>query len=99
MFSCGLHKCVHLSARGEHGRRLGEDATSRRRGLFRRRLPGGLAGQPNEEEVSGLEEEAAARQTVRNTEEAGLGVNGKVKLVELNWEMSVTEACDPSASL
>lgn len=68
---------MHLSARGEHGRGLGEDAPSRGRGFFRRRLPGGLAGEQNEEEVSGLEEETAARETVGNSEEAGFGLNGK----------------------
>ena len=58
-FSRGSPERVHLSARGEHGRHLGEDAPGRRRGFLRRRLPGGLAGQQNEEEVSGLEEETA----------------------------------------
>lgn len=74
---------MRLPARGEHGRNFGEDPTSGRRGLLRRRLCGGVAGEQNEETVSGLEEEAAASQTVRNSEEAGFGLNGNVKDVLL----------------
>lgn len=67
--------CEHLSGRGEHGRRVGEDAPSRRRGFFRRRFPGGLAGQQNEAKVPGLEEETAAGQTVGDSEENRLGLS------------------------
>lgn len=67
--------CEHLSGRGEHGRHIGEDAPSRRRGFFRRRFPGGLAGQQDEAEVPGLEEETAAGQTVRDSEENRLGLS------------------------
>lgn len=63
-----------LLYRGEHGRRLGEDSPGRRRGVFRCRLPGGLAGEQDEEEVPGLEEETAAGQAVRDPEEAGPGL-------------------------
>lgn len=80
---------MHLSTRGEHGRGLGEDATSRGRGFLRCRLPGGLAGEQNEEEVSGLEEEAAARETDGDSEEAGFELNGNVKCVLLGWIKSV----------
>lgn len=74
-----------LSGKGEHGRRLGEDATSRGRSFFRCRLPGGLAGKQNEEKVSGLEEETTARETVRDSEEAGFGLNGNEKTVLPHW--------------
>lgn len=66
-------------ARGEHGGRLGADGPSRGPAFFRRRLPGGLAGEQNEEEVSGLEEETAAGETDRDPEEAGLGLRGNRK--------------------
>ncbi|GLD59758.1 uncharacterized protein AKAME5_001173500 [Lates japonicus] len=84
-----LKLCYHIDRlkqnRGEHGRRFGEDTTSRRRGFFRRRLLGGLAGQQNEEKVPGLEEETTARQTVRNAEEAGPGLNGLGLSCVLHW--------------
>lgn len=69
------HACLHLSGRGEHGRHLGEDTPSRRRGFFRSRLSGGVAGQQNEKEVSGLEEKTTPRQTIGNTEEDRLVLN------------------------
>lgn len=81
MTFCGSRECVHLSAGGEHGRRFREDTTSRGGGFFRCRFPGGLAGEQNEEEVFGLEEETAAREAVRDPEEAGFGLNGNVKFV------------------
>lgn len=80
-FFCGSPECVHLSARGEHGRRFRKDATSRGGGFFRCRFPGGLAGEQDEEKVSGLEKETAAREAVRDPEEAGFGLNGNVKFV------------------
>lgn len=70
---------MRLSAGGEHGRGLGKDTTSGGGGFFRCRFPGGLAGEQNEEKVSGLEEETAARKAVRDPEEAGFGLNGNVK--------------------
>lgn len=80
-FFCGSRECVLLSAGGEHGRRFREDTTSRGGGFFRCRLPGGLAGEQNEEKVSGLEEETAAREAVSDPEEAGFGLNGNVRFV------------------
>lgn len=65
--ACGALKSA--SVRGEHGRSLREDAAGRGGALLRCRVCCGLAGQQDEEEVSGLEEEAATRQTVRDTEE------------------------------
>lgn len=67
---------MHLSDKGEHGRRLGEDTTGRRCGFFRCRLLGGVAGEQNEEKVSGLEEKTTPGKAIRNTEETGFGLNG-----------------------
>ncbi|CAB1450177.1 unnamed protein product [Pleuronectes platessa] len=71
--------CYHIdrlkqNRLGEYGSRLGQVAASGRGGVVRRRLRGGLAGQQDEEEVPGLEEEAAARPTVSDSEEAGSGL-------------------------
>lgn len=72
-------ECRLLLAVSEHGRRLRKDPSSRRGSFIRRRLPGGLAGEQNEEKVPGLEEKAAAGETIRDSEEAGSGLMGKVK--------------------
>lgn len=53
-----------LLAVGEHGRRIRKDPSSRGGGFFRRRLPGRLAGEQNEEKVPRLEEKAAAGKTI-----------------------------------
>lgn len=68
--------CRRPSAGGEHGRRLGKDPSGRGARFFRRRLPGGLAGQQNEEKVPGLEEKTAAGETMGDAEEAGFVLMG-----------------------
>lgn len=70
--ACGCASVI----RGEHGRSLGEDAPGRSRALLRCGVCRGLAGQQDEEEVSGLEEEAATRQTIRDAEENRPGLKG-----------------------
>lgn len=77
--SAELRKCRPLLAVGEHGRRLGKDPSSRSVGFFRRRLPGGLAGEQNEEKVPGLEEKAVAEETIWDSEEAGFVLMVEVK--------------------
>lgn len=52
------------SAVDQHGRSLRKDPQSGGGRFFRRRVPGGLAGEQNEEKVPGLEEKAAAAETV-----------------------------------
>lgn len=78
-FRWALLECPPFLARGEHGRSLRKDPSSRGGSFFRRRLPGGLAGEQNEEKVSGLEEKAAAGETIWDSEEAGFGLMVKVK--------------------
>lgn len=78
-FRWALLECPPLLAVGEHGRHLWKDPSSRGGSFFRCRLPGGLAGEQNEEKVPGLEEKAVAGKTQWDSEEAGVGLMGKVK--------------------